>query len=82
MPEIARFLGIVIKMFFREHNHPHFHALYGEYVSEFDIKTLEMIQGDLPPRVVSLVREWAELHQKELLEMWNAQKIHKLPPLV
>ncbi len=82
MPEIARFLGIVIKMFFREHNPPHFHALYGEYVSEFDIKTLEMIQGDLPPRVVSLVREWAELHQKELLEMWNAQKIHKLPPLV
>ncbi|MBR6902223.1 MAG: DUF4160 domain-containing protein [Synergistaceae bacterium] len=82
MPEIARFLGIVIKMFFREHNSPHFHALYGEYVSEFDIKTLEMIQGDLPPRVVSLVREWAELHQKELLEMWNAQKIHKLPPLV
>ena len=82
MPEIARFLGIVIKMFFREHNSPHFHALYGEYVSEFDIKTLEMIQGDLPTRVVSLVCEWAELHQKELLEMWNAQKIHKLPPLV
>ena len=82
MPEIARFLGIVIKMFFNENNPPHFHAIYGEYVSEFDIKTLEMIQGDLPPRVVSLVLEWAELHQAELMEMWNSQKIHKLPPLV
>lgn len=82
MPEIARFFGILIKMFFREHNPPHFHALYGEYVGEFDIQDLTMIQGDLPPRAVSLVREWAELHQKELLEMWNSQKIYKLPPLV
>ena len=82
MPEIARFFGILIKMFFREHNPPHFHALYGEYVGEFDIQDLTMIQGDLPPRAVSLVREWAGLHQKELLEMWNSQKIYKLPPLV
>ena len=82
MPEIARFFGILIKMFFREHNPPHFHALYGEYMGEFDIENLTMIQGDLPPRAVSLVCEWAELHQKELLEMWNSQKIYKLPPLV
>jgi len=84
MPEIARFFGILIKMFFMqgEHNLPHFHALYGEYMGEFDINTLKMIQGDLPPRAVSLVKEWGELHQKELLEMWNSQNIHKLPPLV
>ncbi len=81
MPEIARFLGILIKMFFREHNQPCFYALYGEYMGEFDINTLNMLEGDLPPRAVSLVREWAELHQKELLEMWNSHKVYKLPPL-
>lgn len=64
-----------------EHNPPHFQALYGEYVGAFDIQTLRMLEGDLPPRAVSIVREWAELHQAELLEMWNTQKISKLPPL-
>ena len=83
MPEIARFYGIIIKMFFMasEHNPPHFHAIYGEYVGEFDIRTLKMLEGDLPPRAVSIVCEWAELHQAELLEMWNSQKITKLPPM-
>lgn len=83
MPEIARFYGLIIKMFFRigEHNPPHFHALYGEYMGEFDINTLEMIQGDLPPRAVSLVKEWAEINQSELLKMWNTQNIYKLQPL-
>ena len=83
MPEIARFYGLVIKMFFlkSEHNPPHFHALYGEYMGEFDVNTLTMIQGDLPPRAVALVREWGEIHQHELLEMWNSHKLHKLPPL-
>ncbi|MBQ3646107.1 MAG: DUF4160 domain-containing protein [Synergistaceae bacterium] len=83
MPEIARFYGIVIKMFFMssEHNPPHFHALYGEYMGEFDINNLKMIEGDLPPRAISIVLEWAKLNQAELLEMWNTQKIHKLQPL-
>ena len=83
MPIIARFYGLIIKMFFKnkEHNPPHFHALYGEYMGEFDIRTLEMIQGDLPKRAISLVKEWAELHQQELLEMWNTQNIKKLPSL-
>ena len=83
MPEIARFYGIIIKMFFMnsEHNPPHFHALYGEYMGEFDIQTLKMLQGDLPPRAVNIVQEWAEINQAELLEMWNTQKIHKLQPL-
>jgi hypothetical protein len=59
MPEISRFYGIVIKMFFRrkEHNLPHFHAIYGEYVSEFDINTLDVIIGDLPAKAVALVKE-------------------------
>ena len=64
-----------------EHNPPHFHALYGEYMGEFDINNLKMIEGDLPPRAISIVLEWAKLNQAELLEMWNTQKIHKLQPL-
>lgn len=56
MPEICRFYGIVIKMFFKpkEHEPSHIHALYGEYVGEFNIRTLEMIEGDLPKKRRSL----------------------------
>ena len=50
MPEIARFYGIVIKLFFGDHLPPHFHAVYGEYIGVFNIDTLEMIEGDLPSR--------------------------------
>lgn len=84
LPEIARFYGSIIKMYFMqsEHNPPHFYALYGEYMGEFDINTLEMLKGDLPPRAVTLVKEWALLHRDELAEMWQSQKIHRLPPLV
>ncbi|MBQ7221395.1 MAG: DUF4160 domain-containing protein [Synergistaceae bacterium] len=83
MPEIARFYGLIIKMFFMqsENNPPHFYALYGEEIGAFDINTLTMTEGDLPPRAVSLAEEWAEHHKAELLEMWNTQNIHKLPPL-
>ena len=83
MPEITRFYGIVIKMFFKpkEHEPSHIHALYGEYMGEFNIKTLEMIQGDLPRKGQELVREWLALHQTELQEMWDSQNVRKLPPL-
>jgi hypothetical protein len=81
MPEIARFYGIVVKLFFGDHPPPHFHAVYGEYVGLFDIATLEMIEGDLPKRAKKLVIEWAILHKDELQNMWNTQEFHKLPPL-
>ncbi|MDY5350098.1 MAG: DUF4160 domain-containing protein [Candidatus Ventricola sp.] len=83
MPEISRFYGIVIKMFFKpkEHEPSHIHALYGEYLGEFNILTMEMIQGDLPKRAQELVREWLSIHQSELQEMWEKQQIGKLPPL-
>ena len=83
MPEISRFYGIVIKMFFKpkEHEPSHIHALYGEYLGEFNILTMEMIQGDLPKKAQELVREWLSLHQSELQEMWEKQQIWKLPPL-
>ncbi len=83
MPEIARFYGIVIKMFFKpkEHEPSHIHALYGEYLGEFNILTMDMIQGDLPKKAQELVREWLSLHQAELQVMWDNQQISKLPPL-
>ena len=83
MPEITRFYGIVIKMFFKpkEHEPSHIHALYGEYIGEFNIHTMEMIQGDLPFKAQELVREWLSFHQNELQAMWDSQKITKLPPL-
>ena len=83
MPEISRFYGIVIKMFFKpkEHEPSHIHALYGEYLGEFNILTMEMIHGDLPKKAQELVREWLSLHQSELQEMWEKQQIGKLPPL-
>ena len=83
MPEIARFYGIVIKMFFKpkEHEPSHIHALYGEYIGEFNIQTMEMIQGDLPDRAQKMVREWIDEHRDELQTMWDNQQIWKLPPL-
>lgn len=81
MPEIARFYGIIIKLFFGDHPPPHFHAVYGEYVGLFNIDTLEMIEGDLPQRARKMVIEWASVYQRELKEMWNQQEFHKLPPL-
>ena len=84
MPEITRFYGIVIKMFFKpkEHELSHIHALYGEYMGEFNNQTLEMIQGDLPRKAQELVTEWLKNHQNELQKMWDSQTIQKLPPLL
>lgn len=83
MPEITRFYGIIIRMYFigSEHQPPHFHAIYGENVGEFSIKDLQMIDGYLPNKAQNLVMEWARMHQTELLEIWNEQKFRKLEPL-
>ncbi len=83
MPVISRFYGIIVKMYFRqtEHNPPHFHVVYGEYIGVFDIATLEMINGDLPKNERKLVEKWAKCHQKELLQIWNTQEFITLPPL-
>ena len=83
MPEICRFYGIVIKMFFKpkEHEPSHIHALYGEYIGVFNIKTLAMTEGDLPKKAQELVTEWLQQHNDELQSMWDNQRIYKLPPL-
>lgn len=82
MPEIARFLGIVILMYFDEHNPPHFHVRYNEYRATIDIRTLNVTTGFLPARVRGLVVEWAEPNQNELLNMWTTKEFHHLEPLV
>ena len=82
MPEITRFFGIVIKIFFRgEHNPPHIHAVYGEYNGLFAIETMEMIEGDLSNRVQKLVKEWGDQYKEELMQMWDSKTLKKLPPL-
>lgn len=83
MPEISRFYGIVIKMFFKpkEHEPSHIHALYGECVGIFDLKTMKMTEGDMPKRAQDMIEEWLRIHQNDLQDMWDTQQLRKLPPL-
>lgn len=82
MPEITRFYGIVIKIFLtKDHNPPHFHAVYGEYNGSFEIETLDMIEGDLPKKAQSMIKEWGLKYRSEIMEMWNSKILKKLPPL-
>ena len=81
MPQISNFFGIIIKMFYDEHNPPHFHAIYGEFMGAITIETLEMIEGDLPQKALSLAKEWAEEHKHALINIWKTQQFVKLPPL-
>jgi hypothetical protein len=85
MPEISRFYGIVIRMYFGDHDPPHFHAYYADQVARIDINTLAVISGRLPARAVGLVAEWASLHQDELRALWtqakNLRSLHKIDPL-
>jgi len=85
LPEISRFFGIVIRMFFREHGVPHFHAEYGEHKASISIETLTILEGHLPSRAYGLVVEWASLHHVELKEAYSKvskhQPVGKIAPL-
>jgi hypothetical protein len=70
VPEISRFYGIVIAMFHNDHDPPHFHARYGEHKALVSIAEASLMRGDLPPRALGLVREWARLHREELQQDW------------
>ena len=74
MPEISRFYGIVIKIYFADHLPPHFHAEYGAEEALLDINTLAVIAGKLPPRAMGMTVEWASLHREELRLAWNHAK--------
>lgn len=79
MPEISRFYGILIKMYFGDHNPPHFHAEYQGFKAEYNIKTLDIIVGELPKRAHILVLEWASIHRNELLNNWKKIIIPETP---
>lgn len=71
MPEISRFYGIIIRMYFQDHNPPHFHAEYQGMKAEYDIRTLDILAGSLPKRANALVLEWASEHKDELMNNWK-----------
>ena len=78
MPEISRFFGIVIRMYWNDHDPPHFHARYGEFEALMDIETLDVFRGELPRRAMSLVIEWAVIHREELRADWRLAR-HQRP---
>ena len=84
LPEISRFLGIVIRMYYRDHNPPHFHAQYGQYEVIIHIETGE-VSGEFPRRVREAALEWLNLHRSELLENWqlarDAEPLNRIEPL-
>lgn len=71
MPEVCRFFGIVIRMYYDEHNPPHFHAQYAGAEAQVGINPIVILEGRLPRRAASLVIEWAALHQSELMLNWQ-----------
>ena len=85
MPEISRFLGIIITMNYSDHAPPHFHARYGNQKALIAVQALTLLQGRLPPRVLGLVMEWTSLHQAELMENWDLaqqqSRLFKVEPL-
>ncbi len=84
MPEISRFLGIVVGMFYSEHGIPHFHAVYGEHDISVEIES-GSVHGEFPARALKLVLEWANLHKQELYENWQlarqGQPLKRVAPL-
>jgi hypothetical protein len=85
MPELCRFYGIIIRMFWADHPPPHFHAIYGEYEALIEIGTSEIIEGSLPLGARSLVSQWISLHRSEVFEQWErasqSMPLQKIDPL-
>jgi uncharacterized protein DUF4160 len=85
MPELSRFFGIVVRMFYSDHEPAHFHAIYGEYEALIEVETLSLFRGSLPRRALALVLEWAALHRAELRDDWqrarNGETLKAIEPL-
>lgn len=85
MPTISEFFGILIKMYYNDHNPPHFHASYGEFEAIVAIESLEITDGHLPKRAKAMVLEWASENREALIEDWALAKAHqplnKIEPL-
>ena len=84
MPEISRFLGIAIRMYYRDHAPPHFHAEYGDYEITVEIGS-GVVEGRFPRRALSAVLDWYNLHRAELAENWELarqkQPLNRIDPL-
>ena len=81
MPELSRFLGIVIAMYYRDHAPAHFHALYGDYEVTVDIHS-GAVTGEFPKRALSHVQEWRTLHRDELVDSWTLARASKPLPRI
>ena len=85
MPEISRFHGVRIRMFYADHPPPHFHVKYGEHKAKIHIGSGELMVGHLPSRTLRLVQRWYHLHIRELRDNWQACQfiapLHKIDPL-
>ena len=85
MPEISRFFGIVVQMYYNDHEPPHFHVRYSGQRALIAIHDLAILRGHLSPRALDLVVEWATLHRAELLEDWRLARqeaeLKPIPPL-
>ena len=83
MPVISRFYGIVIKMYLKqkEHNPPHIHAIYGEYVGMFTLSDGEMFEGDIPTNIQKMIKEFIFYYRDRLEIMWRTQQFEMLPPI-
>lgn len=79
MPTISRFFGIIISMYWDEHNPPHFHVRFGEYKCSVSITNISVIVGELPKKQERLVLAWAEIHKNELLQNWELCQKDKQP---
>lgn len=80
VPRLSAFYGITIYMYRPDHPPPHFHAQYAEHVAQIELESLEVLNGDLPPRALRLVREWAGIHGQDLDRAWELAQA--LEPLV
>jgi hypothetical protein len=77
MPEISRFFGIVIAIYYNDHEPPHFHARYGSTKAKILIDPPMLLSGDLPPRAMGMVIEWATMHHNELMRNFRAAMEHR-----
>jgi hypothetical protein len=85
LPEVSRFFGIVIQMYFDDHPPPHFHAIYAGTEAQIRIEPFGLMGGSLPPRALAMVAEWATVHRTERLDNWSRARagagLVRIPPL-
>ncbi|MFC2124027.1 DUF4160 domain-containing protein [Bacteroidota bacterium] len=79
MPELSRFYGIIIAIFYDDHDPPHFHAFYNEYVVRVEIRTGKQLSGTVPSRVFRLIEEWRNQHIEDLKKAWEDVQNHQPP---